>query len=280
MPYKPRFSVQVTSSEDGILSVRPTVFQVDVHSVPISSISHELLMIPHLLSSFDHTHPCPSLGTILRTTTAIHRCLPDDLPSFDPPEIVWHRSPTGVALVQPIRFGESERVLLTLDQPWKLLRDPGHAMAAVLAETELEYELLRPIEAWALQVQPQDVSLGLPPGEVCWLGSSSGRRYGAVDIDQIRTLLHFTNGGSAIPCEGTISFLTGKPLVPEAEARNREIVAAWDRHHAADILALVRSGLAVWRRIAVQAGSDSTSLEQQILSTPRVRNAIQASLRC
>ena len=237
-------------------------------------------MIPHLLGSFDHTRPCPSLGTILRITTAIHRCLPDDLPSFDPPEIVWRRSPAGMALVQPVRFGESERVLLTLDQPWKLLQDPGHAMAAVLAETELEYELLRPIEAWVLQVQPQDASLGLPPGEVCWLGSRLGRRYGAVDIDQIRTLLHFTNGSSAIPCEGAISLLTEKPLTPEAEARNGEIVAAWDRHQAADILALARSGLAFWRRIAVQAGYDPTFLERQILSTPRVRNAIQASLPC
>ena len=153
-------------------------------------------------------------------------------------------------------------------------------MAAVLAETELEYELLRPIEAWVLQVQPHDASLGLPPGEVCWLGSRLGRRYGAVDIDQIRTLLHFTNGSSAIPCEGAISFLTEGPLAPEAEARNREIVAAWDRHQAADILALARSGLAVWRRIAVQAGYDPTFLERQILSTPRVRNAIQASLPC
>jgi hypothetical protein len=79
----------------------------------------------------------PSLSLHLRTTTAIHCCLPDDLPPFDPPEIVWRCSPTGMALVQSIRFGKSERVLLTLDQHWQLLRDPGHAMATVLAEAEL-----------------------------------------------------------------------------------------------------------------------------------------------
>jgi hypothetical protein len=237
-------------------------------------------MTINLLGSFDHIHPCPSLGTNLRTTTAIHRCLPDDLAPFDPPEIVWRREPTGMALVQSIRFGESERVLLTLDQHWQLLRDPGHARAAVLAEAELEFEALRPIEPWALVVQPQDASLGLPPGEVCWLGSSLGHRYGDVDIDQIRTLLHFTNGGSAIPYEGAISLLAEKPLAPEAEARNREIVAAWDHHQAADILALARSGLALWRRIAIQLGSDPTCSEQQVIWNPAFENANSASLRC
>jgi len=230
-------------------------------------------MTTYLLGSFDHAHPCPALSTILRTTTAIRRCLTDNLPPLDPPEIVWRRSPMGMALVQSIRLGEGGRVLLTLDQPWKLLRDPEHAMAAVLAEAELEFEALRPIEPGALVVQPQDASLGLPRGEECWLGSRLGRRYGPAEIDQIRNALRLTARGSALQRQGATGLLAEKPLTPASEVRAREIVTAWDRHQAGEIVALVRSGLAVWRRIAVQAGYDPTFTERQVISTPRVRSA-------
>jgi hypothetical protein len=80
------------------------------------------------------------------------------------------------------------------------------------------------------------------------------RHYGASDIDQIRNELRLTASGSATSCYAAISSLAEKPLTPEAEARALEIVMAWDRHQAADALALARSGLAAWRRIAAQAG--------------------------
>jgi hypothetical protein len=157
-------------------------------------------------------------------------------------------------LVQSIRFGESERVLLTLDQHWQLLRDPGHAMAAVLAEAELEFEALRPIEPWALVVQPQDASLGLSPGEEDCL--RRGSHYSAAEIDELRMALRLT---SEPPRLGMAAL--SRQLVPAARAEARAIVAAWDHYQAADIVALTRSGLAFWRRIAVAMGYDPMALE-------------------
>jgi hypothetical protein len=229
-------------------------------------------MMPHLLSSFDHTHPCPSLGTTLRTTTAIHRCLPDDLPSFDPLKIAWRCSPEGMALIQPSRFGESEHVLLVLDQHWQPLQDSKHAIAAALSEAELEYELLRPIESGVLLVQPRDAFLALQSGEECGLGSSSGHSYGAADIGQIRNALRRTTGRPAVPHQAEIGRLAGKPLTAEAQSRAREIVMAWDQHQAADAVALARSGLAIWRRMAVQAGCDPIRLERRIVRQTAAHN--------
>ncbi|WP_445503384.1 hypothetical protein [Microvirga sp. G4-2] len=211
-------------------------------------------MTLHLLGCLRPAHSGPALKLTLRAATAIQHYLPDGLSPFDPPDIAWRRSPGGMALIQPIRCGESEHVLLRLDRHWQPLQGLGHVMAAVLAETELEYEVLRPIEPRALVVQPRDASLGLPPGEDCRLGSSLARRYGAADIDRIRNLLYLTASGSTLPRQGAVSLLAEKPLTLEAEARAWAIVTAWDQHQADDVMALARSGLAVWRRIAGQAG--------------------------
>ncbi|WP_445504412.1 hypothetical protein [Microvirga sp. G4-2] len=156
-----------------------------------------------------------------------------------------------MVLVQPGASGGDDRVLLTLDGHWPTLRDPWHAIAPMLEEAELEYEAYRVMQdRWALQVQPQDAALGLPPGED-WHGSN--RHYGMATVDQLRTALRGTDN---------------RPLAPRALVRAREIVAAWDRLQAADVLALTRSSLAIWRRIAAEAGYDPTSLGQMTRQSP------------
>jgi len=185
-----------------------------------------------------------SLGLHLRASTAIRRYRPDELSPFNLPEIAWRRSPTGMVLIQLGASDEEDRVLLILDGHWPTVRDPWHAIAPMLEEAELAYEAYRVMQdRWALQVQPEHTALGLPPGEEGWHGG--GRHYGVAAIDQLRTALRGADN---------------RPLAPRALVRAREIVAAWDRHQAADVLALARSGLAIWRRIAAEACYDSMSL--------------------
>jgi hypothetical protein len=102
-------------------------------------------------------------------------------------------------------------------------------------------------------------------GEECWLGRSSGHSYGAADIGQIRNALRLTTGRPAVPHQAKIGRLAGKPFTAEAQSRAREIVTAWEQHQAADVVALARSGLAIWRRIAAQAGYDPIRLERKIV---------------
>jgi hypothetical protein len=188
--------------------------------IAISSIFHELLMTIHHLGSCRHAQSGPSLGLALRATTAIRRYLPSDLSPFDPPEMIaWRRSPVGMALIQLVRFGESEHVHLMLDQHWQPLRNPEHAISAVLAEAELEYEALRPIEPRALVVQPRDASLGLPPGEEPRLERRVGYHDGAAAIDQIRNTLRLAANGSVIPDQGAI----GSPPSKQACLEGAEI---------------------------------------------------------
>jgi hypothetical protein len=190
----------------------------------------------------------------LRTTTAIWRDELAELSPFGAPKIGWRRSPAGMELVWPGVSEESDRILVTLSGHVQPLRDPQRAIIAMLEEAEFEYEALRPIEPWALAVQPQDAALGLPPGEED--GPRRSRRYSAADIDQLRMALRLA---SEPALSGTA--VLGQPLVPAALARARAIVAAWDAYQAADILALTRSGYALWRRIAVAMGCDPMALE-------------------
>jgi len=201
------------------------------------------------------TQSCPSLVLHLCTTTAIHRSLPDEPPPCGAPEITWCRSPAGMTLVQFGASDEDDRVLLTISGSWQPLRDPWRAVATVLEEAELEYESLRAPEPWALRVLPQDAALGLLPREECGLGSEFGHSYGAADIDHLRKALRLAASDTPMRHEA-INLLRGKPLTPGAQARAREIVAAWDSHQAADILALARSGFVFWRRIATRTGQD------------------------
>jgi hypothetical protein len=187
-----------------------------------------------------------SLGLHLRTTTAIWRDALAALSPFGAPEIGWRRSPAGMELVWLGVSERSDRILVTVSGHWQPLRDPQRAIIAILEEAEFEYEALRPIEPRALAVQPQDAALGLPPGEED--GPRRNRRYSAADIDQLRMALRRANQ----PLPGTAAL--GQPLVPAALARARAINAAWDHYQAADILALTRSGYALWRRIAVANG--------------------------
>ncbi|WP_134498222.1 hypothetical protein [Microvirga pakistanensis] len=190
----------------------------------------------------------PSLRLHLRTTTAIWR---DELAEFSPfgaPEIGWRRSAAGMELVWPGISEEGNRILVMVSGHWRPLRDPQRAITITLEEAEFEYEALRPVEPWALAVQPQDAALGLPPREDDGPGRS--RRYNAAEIDQLRMALR----RASQPLQGTASL--GQPLPPAALARARAIVAAWDAYQAADILAQTRSGLAFWRRIAVAMGCD------------------------
>jgi hypothetical protein len=199
-------------------------------------------------------HFCPSLSLHLRTTTAIWRDELTELSPFGSPEICWRRSPKGMDLVCPGVSEESDRILVTVSGHWQPLRDPQRAITTMLEEAELEYETLRPIEPWALAVQPQDAALGLPPGEED--GPRRSRRYSAAEIDRLRMALRLA---SEPPLLGTAAL--GQPLVPGALGRAREIVAAWDAYQAADTLAQTRSGLAFWRRIAVAMGYDPIALE-------------------
>jgi hypothetical protein len=112
-----------------------------------------------------------------------------------------------------------------------------------------------------MKVQPQDATLGLPPGEKDWHGG--GRHYGVAAIDQLRTALRGAEN---------------RPLAPCALVRAREIVAAWDRDQAADILALARSGLTIWRRIAAEAGYDPMSLGQMTSQSPTFLSGFSCSI--
>ena len=196
----------------------------------------------------------PSLGLHLRTTTAIWRDELAELSPFSALEIGWRRSPAGMELIWPAVSEESDRILVTVSGHWQPLRDPQRAITTILEEAEFEYEALRPIEPWALAVQPQDAALGLPPGEED--GPRRSRRYSAAEIDQLRMALRLASEHA----------LSGRPAldqapVPAALARARAIVAAWDAYQAADILARIRSGYALWRRIAVAMGCDPMALE-------------------
>jgi hypothetical protein len=196
----------------------------------------------------------PSLGLHLHTTTAIWRDELTELSPFGAPEIGWRRSPAGMELVWPGVSDNSDRILVTVSGHWQPLRDPQRAITTILEEAELEYETLRPVEPWALAVQPQDAALGMPPREED--GPRRSRRYSAADIDQLRMALCRS---SEPPLPGTAAL--GQLLVPAALARARAVVAAWDAYQAADILALTRSGYALWRRIAVAMGCDPMALE-------------------
>ncbi len=199
-------------------------------------------------------HFCPSLGLHLRTTTAIWRDTLAELSPFGAPEIGWRRSPAGMELVWPGITEDSDRILVTLSGHVQALRDPQRAITTMLEEAEFEYEALRPIEPWALAVQPQDAALGMPPGEED--GPGRNRRYSAADIDQLRMALRCASEPALSGTE-----VLGQPLVPAALARARAIVAAWDAYQAADILARIRSGYALWRRIAVAMGDKPMALE-------------------
>ncbi len=188
----------------------------------------------------------PSLRLHLHTTTAIWRDKLAELSPFGAPEIGWRRSPAGMDLVRPGVSEGSDRILVTVSGHWQPLGDPQCAITTILEEAEFEYEALRPIEPWALAVQPRDAALGLPPGEED--GPRRSRRYSAADIDQLRMALRLATQ----PLPGTAAL--GQPLVPAALARARAIVAAWDAYQAADVLARTRSGYALWRRIAVAMG--------------------------
>jgi hypothetical protein len=194
-----------------------------------------------------------SLSLHLCTTTAIWRDELAELSPFGAPEVGWRRSLAGMELVWPGVSEDSDRILVTVSGHWQPLRDPQRAITTILEEAEFEYETLRPIEPWALVVQPQDAALGLPPGEED--GPRRSRRYSAAEIDQLRMALR----RASQPLPGTASL--GQPLPPAALARARTIVAAWDAYQAADILAQTRSGLAFWRRIAVAMGCDPMALE-------------------
>ena len=118
-------------------------------------------------------HLCPSLGLHLRTTTAIWRDELAELSPFGAPKIGWRRSPAGMELVWPGVSEESDRILVTLSGHVQPLRDPQRAIIAMLEEAEFEYEALRPIEPWALAVQPQDAALGLAAGGGRWAEAQS-----------------------------------------------------------------------------------------------------------
>jgi hypothetical protein len=199
-------------------------------------------------------HFCPSLGLHLRTTTAIWRDTLAELSPFGAPEIGWRRSPAGMELVWPGVSEDSDRILVTVSGRWQPLRNPQRAITTILEEAEFEYEALRPIEPWALAVQPQDAALGLPPGEEDGLRRS--RRYSAAEIDQLRMTLR---RASPPPLPGTAAL--GRSLVPAALARARAIIAAWDAYQAAEILAWIRSGYALWRRIDVAMGDNPMAPE-------------------
>jgi hypothetical protein len=199
-------------------------------------------------------HFWPSVGLHLRTTTAIWRDELSELSPFGAPEIGWRRSPAGMKLVWPGVSEGSDRILVTVSGHWQPLRDPQRAITTMLEEAEFEYEALRPIEPWALAVQPQDAALGLPPGEEDVPRRS--RRYSAADIDQLRMALRLASR-PALP----VTAAPGQPLASAALARARAIIAAWDAYQAADVLALTRSGYALWRRIAVAMGYAPMALE-------------------
>ena len=227
------------------------------------------------------TQSCPSLVLHLHTTTAINLSLPDEPSPFGAPEITWCRSPVGMTLVQFGTSDERDRVLLTISGSWQPLRDPWRAVAAVLEEAEVEYESLRAPEPWALIVQPQDAALGLALREECGLGSEFGHRYGAADIDHLRKALRLAPSDTPMRHEA-INLLRGKPHTPIAQVRAGEIVAAWDSHQAADILALAKSGFAFWRRIAARTGQDlrdrdRTTLRSAALSRECPRTAQSVS---
>ncbi len=196
----------------------------------------------------------PSLRLYLRTTTVIWRDEQAELPPFGAPEIGWRRSPAGMELVWPGVSKESDRILVTVSGHWPPLRDPQHAITSILEEAEFEYEALRPIEPWALAVQPRDAALALLPEEKDGLRRSC--RYSAAKIDQLLMALRLASK-PALP--GTAAL--GWPLASAALARARAIVAAWDAYQAADILALTKSGYALWRRVAVAMGYDPMDLE-------------------
>jgi hypothetical protein len=222
------------------------------------------------------THSCPGLR--LRAATAIRFHLPDDPTPFDPPEIAWWRLGAGMILVQPGRSSESNRVLLSFHYHWQPLRDPWHAIANLLKEAELEYEMLRPVEPRALVVQSRDASLGLSLGEQRWPGSVSRRRVIAADIDRLRASLRPAINGSAMLNHGVIGLVASDPRTSEAQARGREVITAWDELQAADVLALARSGLAFCRRVAISAGFDPLRLHE-IRLTPPLLNRRRKSIR-
>jgi len=199
-------------------------------------------------------HLWPSLGLHLRTSTTIWRDELAEPSPFGAPEIGWRRSPDGMELVWPSVSEDSDRILVTVSGHWQPLRDPQRAITTMLKEAEFEYEALRPIEPWALVVQPQDTVLGLLPGEED--GPRRSRRYSAAEIDQLRMALRLA---SEPPLLSTAAL--GQSLVPAALGRARAIVAAWDAYQAADILALTRSGYVVWRRIAGAMGCDPMAPE-------------------
>jgi hypothetical protein len=196
----------------------------------------------------------PSLSLYLRTTTGIWRDELAELSPFGAPEIGWRRSLAGMELVWPGVSEDSDRILVTISGHWQPLRDPQRAIIGMLEEAEFEYEALRPIAPWALAVQPQDAALGLPPGEED--GPRRSRRYSAAEIDRLRMALRRASEPSL---SGRPAL--GQPLVPAALGRAHAIVAAWDAYQAADILALTRSGYALWRRIAVAMGCAPLALE-------------------
>jgi hypothetical protein len=134
----------------------------------------------------------PSLGRHLCTTTAIGRNELAELSPFGAPEIGWRRSPVGMELVWPGVLEEGDRILVTVSGHWQPLRDPQRAIIGMLEEAEFEYEALRPIEPWALVVQPQDAALSLPAGEEDRPRRS--RRYSATEIDQLRMALRLAAG--------------------------------------------------------------------------------------
>ncbi|MBB3021291.1 hypothetical protein FHR70_004387 [Microvirga lupini] len=199
-------------------------------------------------------HLWSNLGLHLRTTSAIWCDALAELSPFGAPEIGWRRSPAGMELVWPSVSEEGDRILVTLSGHWQPLRDPQRAITTILKEAEFEYEALRPIKPRALAVQPQDAALGLSLGKEDEPRRS--RRYSAADIDQLRMALCRS---SEPPLPGTAAL--GQLLVPAALARARAVVAAWDAYQAAEILALVRSGYSLWRRIAVAMGCDPMALE-------------------
>jgi hypothetical protein len=194
-----------------------------------------------------------SLGLHLRTTTAIWRDELAELSPFGAPEIGWRRSPDGMELVWPGVAEGSDRILVKVSGHWQPLRAPQRAITTTLEEAEFEYEAIHPIEPWALAVEPRDAALGLPPGEED--GPRRSRRYSAAEIDQLRMALRLARQ----PLPGTTAL--GWPFAPAALARARAIVAAWDAYQATDILARIRSGYALWRRIAVAMGDKPMALE-------------------
>jgi hypothetical protein len=199
-------------------------------------------------------HFWPSLGLHLRTTTAIWHDGLSELSPFGAPEIGWRRSPDGMELVWPGVSEDCDRILVTVSGHWQPLRDPQRAITAMLEEAEFEYEALRPIESWALAVQPRDAALGLPLGEED--GPRRSRRYSAADIDGLRMALR---RASEPPRPGMAAF--GRLLASAALRRARAIVTAWDAYQAADTLAQTRSGYALWRRVVVAMRDKPMALE-------------------